>query len=106
TRISYLLEKILTKEWAQAGFNVTAEGLFDDIFTIFPEVSTVTLEASVTFVDQRGNESIGPWERVTYTRGNYQSVHWKNVGFSAIPELADEFWACPQYYRDRCPGGV
>ena len=96
--VDYFTE-ILTAHLGKTAFNVTAEGLFDEVFTLFPEVQKITIQYRTKFVDERGQESIEPSERVTYTRANYESINWKNVRFDGIPRLADEFWAHPAYYR-------
>ena len=79
----------------QSTFNLDARRLVPQIFTSFPEVQKVVLIRVMTGTDPRGNDGQVKAIEMDFSRDNSKTINWDKVAFSALPSIADGYWANP-----------
>lgn len=65
----------------------------------YPAATTVEVIGRANLTDKRGNTSLDPVMRVTYTRANSEKTNWAKILPNDIPAVADYYWVHPVMTR-------
>jgi len=85
----------LTAGIAISSFNLDIRELVPEVFNRFPGIAAVKIVARGSFKDVRGNKSVDPMFRITFSRANAARIQWKDILLENIPKVADAYWVHP-----------
>ena len=83
---------MLTMGTGKSTFQMELKQLIPGVFYKFRDINTITVVATCTFKDKKGQESRGDVMRAKFTRDNADSINWGNIDSDNLPTIADDYW--------------
>jgi hypothetical protein len=81
-------------------YNYNLEKIAKQAFPRFPSLNKISVMVMAPLVDLRGNRTVEPVLRSTFSRSNAATIQWENVRVENIPKIADQYWVHPAMLRN------
>jgi len=99
-------EKLVLRLQGDENFtsNMTRDGMIDNteqvitqLYSERNDINDLEVQWYMVLIDERGNEENTKVINIEFDRANYNNVNWDNFLTSNLPDIADYYWAHPNY---------
>jgi len=86
-----------TTGMTKGGIINNTEEIIRKLYSERDDINNLELRWYMVLIDERGNEENTEIINIEFSRSNYNSVNWDNFLTDNLPNIADDYWAHPNY---------